>query len=245
MRCLCYRLGLGIGAIVQSATAAPVNLIQNGGFDNLFANWSAGSNQTTPFPAAFNDGQNLAIAPSNSGQAAWFIRNTNTNYFGTPTQLITGNTAYNGFDGSGGIFWLRQTIGTTGQLASANLNFTYATQSQYSSAARVFQANLVDAANAVIIATMYTFTLPLNEISWNPVSVISLDVTTLMNSFAGQFNQIEFREIIPQYFTGPATFGIDNISLVVEAASVPAPGALALLGLGLFGLGGLRRKKAA
>jgi hypothetical protein len=37
---------------------------------------------------------------------------------------------------------------------------------------------------------------------------------------------------------------IDNVS-VVEAIAIPAPGGLAILGLGLAGLGFARRKRAA
>jgi len=41
------------------------------------------------------------------------------------------------------------------------------------------------------------------------------------------------------------TITLTQLSGATGEASVPAPGALALLGLGLLGLGGLRRKKAA
>jgi len=49
------------------------------------------------------------------------------------------------------------------------------------------------------------------------------------------------------YFVANLNYdGIYSMSFdLQQTASVPAPGALALLGLGLLGLGGLRRKKAA
>jgi len=52
---------------------------------------------------------------------------------------------------------------------------------------------------------------------------------------------------IPEYFSGPAGLGLDDVSLNVNTApvvQVPEPGALGLLGLGLAGLGLLRRRKA-
>ncbi len=46
-------------------------------------------------------------------------------------------------------------------------------------------------------------------------------------------------------FSSATESGYFNFALNENGAGVPAPGALALLGLGLLGIGGLRRKKAA
>jgi hypothetical protein len=213
-------------------TKAAVELIQNGEFNNLFTSWVVGSNQTSPFTASFNDGNNLQVVNSTSGAPAWFLRNTSSNYFGTPTVPINGNTAYNAFDGSGGMFWLRQNINNSTPLVSAELSFTIAHQSTYSGSPRTFDVNLLDAANN-IVANLYSLALPNNNTSWNPVA-INLDIENWMNTYLGQFTQIEFRQSVPGNYTGPATFGIDRISL--QVSNIPEPSTILLSVLGGVGL---------
>jgi hypothetical protein len=68
---------------------------------------------------------------------------------------------------------------------------------------------------------------------WTPYS---FDITSLVTP--GGTYQIRFGEVDNQLFFNQ---GVDNVGI---EATVPEPGSLALLGIGLAGLGALRRRKA-
>jgi hypothetical protein len=67
------------------------------------------------------------------------------------------------------------------------------------------------------------------------VWLTSFNITTTLNNlqFANDFS----------YLALPANFTSLGVMFAADDLPVPAPGALALLGLGLLGIGGLRRKK--
>jgi hypothetical protein len=65
------------------------------------------------------------------------------------------------------------------------------------------------------------------------------------NEGTTQFFSSAFSNITWFTFQMQSHLYMDNLTLNASNASVPAPGALALLGLGLFGIGGLRRKRKA
>ena len=72
-----------------------------------------------------------------------------------------------------------------------------------------------------------------------------LDTTDLvgsidLGSFIGQTVSLNFDWFVPQEFTGPAFFQLDNIR---STANAPEPSTLALLGLGLAGISFSRKKK--
>jgi hypothetical protein len=74
----------------------------------------------------------------------------------------------------------------------------------------------------------------------HPYTNYSFDITALVA--AGGTFQIRFGEVDNQLFFQN---GVDNVSVLAdEVNGVPEPGGLALLGLGLAGLGFARRRKA-
>jgi hypothetical protein len=241
MFCGIAALAVAFGSIGQ---AKAVQLIGNGDFETgSFSAWTVGSTQVNPFQAVLNDGNNAQIVNSVSGQPAWFLRNKPANYFGTPATPITNFSAFNGFDGSPGFFFLRQAFSVTDLLSSALLNFDYAVQSTYSGLPRVFTANILDLSNTQL-ANVFSYTRPVGpNIAWSPTA-ITTDIAGVLNGLGMGTYQLEFRIDIPQNFTGAAQFAIDNIAL--NATPVPEPGTWMLMGTGLVGLLGYgwRRRKA-
>jgi hypothetical protein len=210
-------------------------LIGNGDFETSnFAGWTVGSTQANPFTAALHDGNNAQIVNSVSGQPAWFLRNRPATYFGGfPAIPITNFSAFNGFDGSPGSFFLRQAFSVTAPLSSALLEFDYAIQSNYMGRPRLLTANILDLSNNPL-ANVFSFTQPFGfNPSWSPTGVTT-DITGVLNGLGAGNYQLEFRIDIPENFTGPAQFAIDNIAL--NATPVPEPGTWLLMGTGLVGL---------
>lgn len=207
------------GLLVIAPPVLAVPLLVNGGFDTgTFRGWTAGSTQINSYQASLNDGLNSQIVNNAGGTAAWFMRNVPSSHFGTnDIQPITGYTAINGFDGNPGNFFLQQNFTLTGALTSATLQFDWATQTSYGGLARTFSVNILNTGGANL-ATVYSATPAFNSPFWLPAHV-SLDLTGALNSLGAGTYQLQFLEMIPQNFTGPGSFGIDNISL--EAAFAP------------------------
>ena len=74
----------------------------------------------------------------------------------------------------------------------------------------------------------------------NPYTSYTFDITSLVA--AGGTFQLRFAESDNQGFFN---MGVDNVSIDAQAGAVPEPGSIALLGLGLFGMASLRRRKQA
>jgi len=231
---------LGLGA---ATTATAAELLTNGGFETgTFSGWSATSTQQTSFQASLNDGQNSQIVSGGgSGGPVWYLRNQSANYFGTPQTPITGYSAFNGFDGDAGIFSLRQAFSIAGPVASAILGFSFATQASYTGAARTMDANIL-ALNGSVAFNAFHYVLPFNNSSSWSVSNNAIDITAALKTLGTGTYYLAFEQTIPQSYTGPAAFAIDNVSLSATTSNVPEPGALVILGAGLVGLGVARRR---
>lgn len=227
-------------------------LITNGDFETgSFSDWTVGTTQFDPFEAALNDGNNSQRISAGAGGYSWFIRNQPANYYGSPNQAtpITNYSAFNGFDGSPGYFFLRQGFSLSSDpLLSAELSFDYAVQSNYSGQSRVFTANILDATGTTQLANLFSYTRPTGSLlAWNATHV-DLDITSALNSLGAGNYQLEFRINIPQNFTGPAQFAIDNIALDTQLSAVPEPSSLAIFGgigacVAAFGAARRRRRE--
>lgn len=177
------------------ATATPEQLITNGNFETgTLAGWSATTTLATPL-------------------CAWQINNC----LGDPP-ASDGGTSYasNGFDGSGpGTYTLSQVVDMPAGTATLSWEDDFFTD--YSGLPRTMTVEVLNASGSSVLGAVYSDTPPNNgDTGWVSHSVD-------LSAYTGQAVEIAFIETIPQDFTGPAGFGIDNIELL--ATPTPAPAA--------------------
>jgi hypothetical protein len=231
----------GLGA--TAAQAAPLELITNGGFETgTFAGWT--------------------VTDQPDGSGSWFIDNADgsTPLVGLPTVGPATGSFYAVTDQDGpGAHALEQVftvpIGATSVTLAfdmfinddsgggpvvdpAGLDYT-AYPNQY---ARVdimtFGAQPLSTAATDIVATLVAPTVD-GGANPNPYTSYAFDITGSV--VAGTSYKLRFGEVDNQ---GQLNQGVDNVSIQAEAA-VPEPTTLALIGLGLAGIGFARKKKQA
>jgi len=231
------KVAASIAALVIAAAALPAQagqLLLNGGFETGTASgWTiSGTNNG-------GCGQNFNV--SDSGMASGC-----TGWAPIPAGFVNPNSghfaAYAAFDGSGP---LNHTITQTFSLAG---NFNKATVSWYDALglgagwsypqAREYTVSLLNS-QGVVVADLMTESYSHGGVfqGWTQHTK---DISAFLPGL-GKSASLRFNLHVPQSFTGPAAFGLDDVS--VNASAVPEPASLALLGLGLLGLGMVRRQR--
>ncbi|MGD2118788.1 MAG: PEP-CTERM sorting domain-containing protein [Chromatiales bacterium] len=211
-----------------STSASAVELLTNGGFETGdFTGWTA------------TDNVGIGITEL----IPWTVSGPGGGYFGNSSPLSGSFSALNGFDGDAGLtYGLYQDVAIpVAQTAifTTNHRIEYDGLGITSSQDRIFEITIRDLANS-ILSTLYTQNVTLNGA---PSTDLGWQSNTFdISAFSGQTVRIYLSEFIPEDYTGPATIEFDDISLDVTPAAVPVPAPLALLGLGLLGLGFTRRK---
>jgi hypothetical protein len=220
---------VGATLLAASATAAPIELVKNGGFEtgNL-TNWnrndtsnlrcaSGGTNWNVSTSGAATNCVNAAN-PSGSTYAAYAMNDGPT------------NTAYKLFQD------LVIPLGTFSGAFSFSLSSINTSDASRTLAVRFLSTS------GVALNTIYSASTSSNNAAW---TTISRDVSTFLKNHNGQTLRLEFANTINTGWTGGAGIGIDNVSLKVNVNAVPEPASMALLGLGAMGLVASRRKRTA
>jgi hypothetical protein len=91
----------------------------------------------------------------------------------------------------------------------------------------------------IIFSAFQTTPGSLNPQPWNS---FSQNIFSAVSPFQGQNLQVRFAQVDNQ---SPFDIGFDNVSLIATTTAVPEPATLALLGLGVAGIGFSRKKKTA
>lgn len=211
-------------------TVSAMEVVTNGGFETGSLNgWSV-----------------VNLGDGGCGTNAWTVNSIGghgcSNNVGNMTAPTNGTFAvYNTFDGPAGTLQISQQLTLPKSLASATLSFFDTVRIVWPiSSPRIFSIDLYDATNTTLLYNLYSQSFHNVDQEW--VSHI-VDVTNGLLDNADQTVTLRVSNFIPENFTGPAGFGIDDISLNITSSEVPEPGSLALVGVALAGLAASRRKQ--
>lgn len=230
------------GGLALSLHAAEV--ISNGNFETGdFTGWTVGI-----VPTFANGGRPYFV---NSNGNGWVVSNSSQ---GSPSiSPASGYSAFNGFDGGivdgngtaiaeGDLqFFLNQSFTKSGTVTSATLSFTYDINGGPNGQARVFSVQILNSSDAVV-GTAYS--LSVTSSGQNvPLTPVNIAIDSLLNSLPDDTYKLNFSELIPQYYTGPAAFMIDNISLDISSNATPVPEASTWAAVGVVGLAALSQSR--
>lgn len=230
-----------VSVLISTTSAQAIPVLVNGGFETGdFTGWT----------------QATSASLAGTCNKDWYVSNSDVECNqGFNTQLnsaIEGNfAAYNSFDGFAGTNYTIEQDIALGAVSMATLDFSYALGWDFGLGEpaildRVFSVSFLDAANSFIgdafVFNLSPATAATGFVDWTNQTI---DVTSLLSSFANQTVTLVANMFIPEDKTGPASFGFDAVNLDVESissVSVPSPSMLSIFVLGLLMLIGVGRR---
>lgn len=225
-------------ALLSAVPTVAAEVLTNGGFESGNLNgW------TRTGPSSGGCGTNYTVG--STGTTTGCTGFSPYGSFVTPTEGSF--AAYNSLDGSAGsTYAISQTVLLPNSIGDATISWSDAAAGGSGwnwPQPRTFSVDLFD--GAALIGNVYSATFTNNNGAgfFQGWTIRSVDVMSLLSGFGGESVTLRFSNYIPQSSTGPASFGLDNVSFDVTA--VPEPGMIGLFGLGIVGLAGLRRRKRA
>jgi hypothetical protein len=217
-----------IGALaIIAPSVAQSAVISNGSFESGDNTGWSFSDLSVPFYP-------LSVTIDGNGPGFGFFSSTATNGV---------FSAVHGFDGEGpGTIRLFQDIGTVDAFSNL-LTFDYRAAWDMlnfgaPSLSRTFTVAIYDSSTFATLASY-----ELLKVDPGTVNLDSGNLSGIINlvSFEGQNVGVSFDFYIPENFTGPAFFQLDNVQL----SSVPEPTSMAIFGLGALGLAYRARRKSS
>jgi hypothetical protein len=152
----------------------------------------------------------------------WNVTSGGTGWFGNDFPAEGSFFAQNGFDGDGGLFYdIYQEITIPANASSAILNWRERIQwSIVGSLPREYVVTLQPAGGGSPLAVLYSMNLNPGTSGDTGYVSHSIDLLDAAPGTAGQTVRISFHEAIPEFYTGPAQFDLDGISLVCDGSVV-------------------------
>lgn len=183
-------------ALIGSASAAPVQLITNGGFETGdFSGWTTDETDCPLFP--------------------WTVSGPGGGWDADTAPAAGAFDAWNGFDGCGPMHYtMYQDVTIPAGTVSASLSWQFRVSADLltlgsATQPRSLDVTLRDPLSGAQLTSVYHFEASAGAITnslWIPATA---DVST----FAGQTVRVLFDEYIPEDLTGPATMELDAIGL--------------------------------
>jgi hypothetical protein len=179
----------------QSKSQVAVQTLPNGGFETGdFSNWVAGDNGVEPLDP-------------------WMVGPQGFGYFGLSDPIEGEFDAINGFDGDAGYeAWLYQDIPVPPEGATVTFNdrIQYDSLDIPSSLPRIYEVQVRDLGGALLRVLYHEEILinmaPFTDTGWR---ARSFD----LSDFAGDMIRLQINLFVPENFTGPASFEVDNFAL--------------------------------
>lgn len=233
---LCAKMAmLALGFCAASAQA---DLITNGGFET-----GSTSAWTVTGPNTGGCGQNFLVSTSGASSGC-------SGFAPIPSGFVTPQAgkfaAYAAFDGRGPLsHTLTQTFAVPVGTGIASVSWEDALgfgNRWIFPLARVYTVNLLDG-SGVLVSNLMTesFKNTAGGVFQN-WTAHTVDISSELSLLAGHNAQLQFNLYIPQASTGPGVFGLDQVS--IQSKTVPEPGTLALLAMGLFGFALTRKRQS-